>query len=396
MNPTPRLPLLPTLSLALGQTLIWAATFYLFPALLLHFEAETDWSKTELTAAFTGSLLVAAGFSATMGRFIDAGSGSRAMIGGMIAAATILVGLSQATEYWQFALAWLLIGVTMAASLYEPCFAMLVRHLGDQARPAITRITLVAGFAGTVAFPLANWIAADAGWRLAVLAFAALVVLAALPATIFGLTQLKKLPIADAGTPSTNGNPKKHRYAFWLLAIAFALTAINHGMLINHLLPLLAERGVGSVLAVTAASVIGPMQVFGRVVMIATERSVSTRATTIFCFLAMTAAIVCLFLAGAATWLIFAFIMLHGAPWGVMSIVRPAVTRDVLGGAGFGLKSGRINALSLAGSALAPFGGALIWQLSGYSAMLMVAFVLMIAASVIIVAGTARNRGVSC
>jgi len=385
------LKFLPTLTLAVGQTLIWAATFYLFPALLVHFETDTGWSKTELTAAFTGSLLVAAFFSATVGRFIDAGNGSRVMICGMIAAAVVLAGLSQATEYWHFVLAWLLLGGTMATSLYEPCFALLVRHLGDKARPVITRITLVAGFAGTVAFPLANWIAINAGWRVAVLAFAALVVFIALPATIFGLVQLSKLPVTGTGTSPANGNPKDQRRAFWLLAIAFALTAVNHGMLINHLLPLLAERGVGSVLAVTAASFIGPMQVAGRVIMIATERSVSTRATTVFCFLAMTAAVVCLFLAEATPWLIFAFIALHGAPWGVMSIVRPAVTRDVLGGAGFGLNSGHISALSLTGSAVAPFGGALIWHASGYGAMLVVSFLLMIAASLTIAAATART-----
>ena len=385
------LEFLPTLSIAVGQTLIWAATFYLFPALLLHFEAETGWSKAALTGAYTGSLLVAATCSPLVGRFIDSGKGNRAMIGGLLAAVALLVALSQVTVYWQFAAIWLLLGTVMAASLYEPCFAMLVRHLGDRARPAITRITLVAGFAGTVAFPLANWIAVNAGWRIAVLAFAALIVFVALPATIFGLMQLKKLPIADTGPPTENAKPNGHRRAFWLLAIAFALTAINHGMLINHILPLLAERGVGSVLAVTAASVIGPMQVFGRVVMIATERSVSTRATTIFCFFAMTAAVVCLFLAGASTWLIFAFIALHGAPWGVMSIVRPAVTRDVLGGAGFGLNSGRINALSLAGAALAPFGASLIWQVGGYDAVLITGFVLMAAGSMTIVAATSRH-----
>ena len=385
------MPLVPVLSLAIGQTFIWAATFYLFPALLLHFEADTGWSKAELTAAYMGSLLVAAAFSSRVGRFIDDGSGSRVMIGGMVAAAMVLVGLSQATEYWHFALAWLLIGVTMAASLYEPCFAMLVRHLGDKARPAITRITLVAGFAGTVSFPLANWIAAQADWRAAVLSFATLVVVVALPATLFGLRRLTALPAADAHVPTATKDPGKHRRAFWLLAVAFALTAVNHGMLINHLLPLLAERGVAPVLAVTAASTIGPMQVLGRIVMIATERSVSTRATTIFCFGSMTVAVICLYLAGASTWLIFAFIFLHGAPWGVMSIVRPAVTRDVLGGAGFGVNSGRINALSWAGSAFAPFAAALIWQAGGYDAVLITGFVLLAIGTATIAVATART-----
>ncbi len=379
-----------TLFLAVGQTLIWAATFYLFPALLLHFEADTGWSKPLLTAAYMGSLLVAAALSSTVGRFIDAGNGARVMIGGMITAALVLIGLSQATAYWHFVLAWLLIGMTMAASLYEPCFAILVRHMGDKARPTITRITLVAGFAGTVSFPLANWIAAQADWRSAVLVFAALVVFVALPMTLFGLKQVTALPVAGTDVPTATRDPGSHRRAFWLLALAFAMTAVNHGMLINHLLPLLAERGVAATIAVTAASTIGPMQILGRIVMVATERSVSTRAITIFCFGSMTVAVILLLWAGASQWLIFAFIALHGAPWGVMSIVRPAVTRDVLGGAGFGVNSGRINALSWAGSAFAPFGAALIWQIGGYDSVLIAGFALMAVGTVTIIVATRR------
>ncbi len=379
------------LFLAIGQTLIWAATFYLFPALLLHFEADTGWSKPQLTAAYMGALLVAAALSSTVGRFIDAGQGGRVMIGGMVSAALVLIGLSQATAYWHFVVAWLLIGTTMAASLYEPCFAILVRHLGDKARPAITRITLVAGFAGTVSFPLANWIAIQSDWRNSALVFSALTILVALPATLFGLNRVTALPVADTQVKTAAKDPGRHRKVFWLLAVAFAMTAINHGMLINHFLPLLSERGVASTLAVAAASMIGPMQVLGRIVMIATERSVSTRATTIFCFGSMTVAVICLLLAGANHWLIFAFIALHGAPWGVMSIVRPAVTRDVLGGAGFGVNSGRINALSWAGSAVAPFGAALIWQVGGYDAVMLVGFVLLAAGTAAIVAATRRS-----
>ncbi|MDD9910750.1 MAG: MFS transporter [Ahrensia sp.] len=390
MNPT--LPLAPMLALAVGQTLIWAATFYLFPALLLQFEAGTGWSKTSLTAAYTGALLVAAAASSSVGRLVDAGRGRNTIIGGMVAAIILLTALSQVKAYWQFMTLWLLLGVVMATSLYEPCFAMLVRHLGVRARAAITRITLVAGFAGTISFPVANWIAAQADWRAAVLTFAALVLLIALPCTIWGLSRLVLLSVAGEELETHASKRKRSpRMSFWLLAIAFALTTVNHSMLINHLLPMLAERGVAAVFAVTAASMIGPMQVAGRVVMIATERHVSNRATTVFCFVSMTLAVLCLWTAGASETLIFTFVVLQGAPWGVMSIARPAVTRDVLGAAGFGVNSGRISGLSLAGAAIAPFGGALIWSAAGYNALLLFAFAMMAVATIIIAVGTARG-----
>ena len=49
--------------------------------------------------------------------------------------------------------------------------------------------------------------------------------------------------------------------AFWLLATAIFLAALDHGMLISHVLPILGDRGLDAGLAVTAAAFIGPMQV---------------------------------------------------------------------------------------------------------------------------------------
>jgi hypothetical protein len=50
--------------------------------------------------------------------------------------------------------AWVLIGVGMATRLYEAAFAALVRLHGHDSRNLITGITLFAGFASTVGWPL--------------------------------------------------------------------------------------------------------------------------------------------------------------------------------------------------------------------------------------------------
>ena len=54
-------------------------------------------------------------------------------------------------------IAWLLLGVGMGAGLYDAAFAALGRIYGDAARRSITGITLIAGFASTVGWPLTAW-----------------------------------------------------------------------------------------------------------------------------------------------------------------------------------------------------------------------------------------------
>ena len=43
----------PILAFMLSETVIWAAIFYVFPALVLHWQAEFGWSSTTAMGAFS-------------------------------------------------------------------------------------------------------------------------------------------------------------------------------------------------------------------------------------------------------------------------------------------------------------------------------------------------------
>jgi hypothetical protein len=75
---------------------------------------------------------------------------------------------------------WAVIGMAQAGSLHETCFAFLTRRMSDGARAAITSVTMVAGFAGTPAFPLGQWRGGALGGQGGRVAFAGLVRVAAL------------------------------------------------------------------------------------------------------------------------------------------------------------------------------------------------------------------------
>ena len=140
--------------LAVGQTLIYAGVYYAFPALLPDLQAATGWSVATLAAGPTLSFLMMAGLTPVTGRLVDLGYGGEMLTWLPVMAALALAGLGFASAPWQWLLLWAVIGVAQAGCLYETCFAFLTRRLGDGARPAITKVTVVAGFAGTLAFPL--------------------------------------------------------------------------------------------------------------------------------------------------------------------------------------------------------------------------------------------------
>jgi predicted MFS family arabinose efflux permease len=119
-----------------------------------------------------------------------------------------------------------------------------------------------------------------------------------------------------------------------------------------------------------AISFIGPMQVAGRLTMIAAERRVSIHGIALACFVLIALSIVMLIVAGITPALLIAFVILFGGAYGVVSIIRPVIARSLLGERQFGAKSGGLALIYLVGSASAPFVGALVWAHGGYALVL--------------------------
>jgi MFS family permease len=358
--------------LALAQTIIWAAMYYSFPALLPEWERDLGWSKTELSGAFTAALVVTAALAPMAGRLIDRGAARLVHPGGALAGAGLLALLSQVTELWQFYAVWLAMGVAMSVSLYEACFAIITVTIGGRARTAITTVTLVAGFAGTVSFPSAHYLAGLFGWRGAILGFAAAVALLVVPMMLLGLRLLEGHRVAEEAVAEAEAGDVAgraavtRRPAFWCLGFAFGTIGLVHGLILAHLLPILADRGIGEAAAVLAASMIGPMQVLGRVVMLATERRTSTFGVALACYLGMGLGCAALLVAGLSPWLVVVFVVLHGAGYGTASIVRPVLTAEVLGRRRFGAIAGMLAIPFMGGFAIGPTVAALVWEAGGY------------------------------
>src|SRR5579862_8521270 len=161
---------------ALGstQTLAWASSYYL-PAILGAPIAKTlGIAPTVFFGIFSGALLLSSGLAPMVGRAIDKRGGRPVLALSNVVLAGGLAMLGLVDGVATLIAAWLVLGIGTAMGLYSPAFATLTRLYGRDARGPITGITLFAGFASTIGWPLSAFMLQHYGWREACLVWAAL------------------------------------------------------------------------------------------------------------------------------------------------------------------------------------------------------------------------------
>lgn len=355
--------------LAVAETLVWAAFYYSFPAFLTAWETDLGWSRAELSGAFTGALVLTGLLAPRAGRIVDRGAGGAMFLGAIVVGAVLLLALAAVRELWQFWAVWLALGVVNAACLYEATFAIITTTVGAAARRAITVVTLVAGFAGSVAFPAAWALAEALGWRGALVAFSGVTLLVALPLASLGLRLLAGHAEDAATRPKATGREGREALrnpAFWYIGFGFATVGLTHGMIITHIRPIMESRGVAEAVGVAVASLVGPMQVLGRVIMVSAQARVGIHGATVGCFAGMAAGATALLFATGSPVLAIGFVLPYGAAYGIASIVRPVVTAELLGRAGFGTISGMLALPYMLANAFGPSVAAFLWAAGGY------------------------------
>src|SRR5262249_22046285 len=158
---------------------------------------------------FSASLLLQAALGPAIGKAIDRHGGCGVLVLSNLVLGAGLIWLALAHGPVALAGAWALLGVGMALGLYDPAFATLTALYGREARGPITGITLIAGFASTVGWPLSALLNDNFGWRGAFLGWAALELFVCLPVNRFliplpGVKSRSEVP-APTVLPPANG-----------------------------------------------------------------------------------------------------------------------------------------------------------------------------------------------
>lgn len=349
-------------ALGASLTVSWASSYYIPAVLAVPMAESFGLSPVWVFGAFSMALVVSASVGPWAGARID-GFGGRGvlMLSNLIFATGLMLLAIAPTPVVLFA-GWAVIGLGMGIGLYEAGFATLAGIYGKDARGPITGITLIAGFASTVGWPLSGVMLATWGWREACVGWALIHVFVALPLNAWLPKGSQKLD--HAATPMHDG-PAPSRLALGLLAFVFAATWFNATAMAAHLPGLLQTAGASAAVAIAAGALIGPAQVAARAFEFGLLRRFHPLVSTRVAAAAHPVAAVALVSFGGPAAYVFA--LLHGAGNGIMTIAKGTLPLALFGAAGYGRRIGWLNAPARIAQAAAPliFGAALTaWGLS--------------------------------
>ncbi|WP_219413473.1 MFS transporter [Pseudonocardia nigra] len=347
----------------------WGVLYYAFPVLAPSIAADSGWSISAVTAAFSAGLLVSAIVGIPVGRLLDRIGPRAVMTTGSVLALPAVLGIAWAPTLPVFVAAWLLAGVAMAGTLYAPAFAALTRWWGPRRVTALTAVTLLAGLASTVFAPLTAALLGPLGWRQTYVVLAVVLAVVTVPAHLFGLRGHWPAPDPAEHAEHVDRTPAAivRSRPFVLLVMAVGLASFAAFAVVVNQVPLFIERGMSTSAAAWALGLGGVGQVLGRLGYrrLAAATGVRSRGVVVLTSAAAATAMLAA-LPGPAVLLVGAA-MLAGAARGVFTLLQATAISDRWGATHYGRLNGLLSAPAMVATAVAPWAGAAVAQaLGGY------------------------------
>ena len=410
-------------ALGLTATVSYGILSYGFAAFITPMGAELGWSKTQVTGAFSLAQLVAGVAAIPAGRWVDRHGARGLMTAGSVLAALLLVAWSQVRSLPAFYAIWALMGVAMAAVLYEPAFAVVATWFRARRGRALTVLTFMGGFASVLFVPLAMLLVAGQGWRTALLTLAATyAVLTVVPHALLLRRRPEDVGLAPDGAPvrtvdvargagtarpaEASGDAEVRAVARatvrspafrWVVA-AFALSGLTTTAVAVHLVPLLHERGHGAAFAGGAMGLLGLMALPGRLVFIPLGGRWPRGAVTAAIF-GLSALALAVLLTTRNAFGIWVFVALFGAGFGAITPARAALVGDLVPPSAYGQISGVLALIVSLARAAAPVGASVLYAAAGgprhgYDVVLLTLLLLCVASgAAVLAADRAAGQG---
>lgn len=354
---------------ALGATQIvgYGSLYYSFSVLAPAIGASLGWSTEWVFGVLTVSLLVGGLVSPFTGRLLDRFGAARMMTLGSALVSLSLILLALAPSPIAFALALVAMEMASTLVLYAAAFAALVQLGGRQAQASITHLTLIAGFASTLFWPLTAVLDAHLGWRTTYLLFAGLNLVVCLPLHFW----LSRLPGDQRVDGTAGGQPERQGasaapgdlrpWLFRLVLAGFALEGLVLAAITLQMVPLLLALDLGAA-TVMISSVFGPAQVLARLVNMIFGGRLKPTVLAVIAAGALPIALLVLNLSAPHLLGAGLFALLFGLGSGLTSIVSGALPLYLFGRRDYGARQGQISAARQVAAAAAPFAMALAMQ----------------------------------
>lgn len=344
----------------LTQVIGYGTLYYSFAIISEDVAKSFGWSQSDFFLAFTVALASGGLIAPRMGRMLDRYGAARVMAWGSVASALAMLALAVAPSGRLFAAALILTQLASTFVLYDAAFTALVQATGGRAQKRIVHLTLIAGFASSLFWPLASWLDPILGWRnlVAAYALANLLICAPVHALIarWG-REIDGTTVAGAASPAAPAGelrPEQRRRAFLLVATGFALSSFALSAVLSQMVPMLTALGFGAT-ALAVSTLFGPAQFAVRFInmLVGSKRHPVVVTLIGVSFLPLGLFVVAAAAPAEAAALIF--VVLVGLSSGLKSIVQGTLTLALFGSEGFGSRTGLLASSRYMMGALAPF-----------------------------------------
>ena len=383
-----RIPIAPIAALGITQIIGYGTLYYSFSILAPDMAEYFAWSTEWIFGALSAALLVGGLAAPWLGSLFDRWGAGRAMTLGSVVAAAALTACAMAPGKIAFVAALIAIEVAANVVQYGAAFALLVQLRPEVAQRSITYLTLIAGFASTIFWPLTTALHEHLSWQNVYLVFAALNLLICMPLHAWLARGASAREPLEAAVPLRAEGvlaPRSRRLGFALMVAGFALQSLVSSAALVHMVPLLSALGLGATAAIVGM-LFGPSQVLSRLINMLLGRDLQPLHLATIAAALLPGGVLVLILTAPSVPGAMAFAVIFGMGNGLLSIVAGTLPLSLFGSEGYGRLQGKMMAARLITSAIAPFALALsmtwigvIWSLAvtaGLGAIAVLAFVL--------------------
>lgn len=364
--------------LGLTQIIGYGSLYYSFGILAPAMASDFGWPVEWVFGALSGALLIGGLTAPWAGRWTDQFGAGRMMSAGSAVAAIALVGCALAPDGAVFLPALIAIEIASTLVQYGAAFPLLVQRHGRSAQRSIVYLTLIAGFASTIFWPLTTWLHESLTWREVYFVFAAMNLGLCLPIHVWLSRPIASAPAVGAATslspaPAAAGSlPETARTkGFALMAIAFALQSFVSSAVLVHMLPMLGVLGLG-IAGVAVGALFGPSQVASRLINMLFGKDLPQLMLAMISAALLPLALVVLLVSAPSFAGAMLFAVLFGMGNGLYSIAGGTLPLALFGAKGYGALQGKLTAVRLIVGSTAPFAFALMLAYLGVDGTLLV------------------------
>ena len=187
--------------LSITETVSWGIIYYGFPVFLRAMEEDLAASRVAVTGAFSVGMGIAALCAVPVGRWLDRHGPRLLMTVGSCLATLLVVAWSRVETLGALYAVWAVMGLALAATLYEPAFAAVVSWFATRHRDrALLVVTLAGGLASTIFMPISAWLLVGLGWRTALVVLAVVLAVITIPLHALALRAGPRASPPHAGT----------------------------------------------------------------------------------------------------------------------------------------------------------------------------------------------------